>query len=156
MPELFSRKIKLITIIASLLITLSVQAGIYRWTDEAGNVHYSDKPVSDKAKELKVKVAPAAPQSRQTIQNRKTRSEQFLRAREEERAEKNNEIAEKKRLKKNRKIKCKSAKKEYGRLSRARSIYTDGGDGKRNFIGDEERTKVLANAKADIKRWCKR
>ncbi len=155
MLELFSRKIKLITIIVSLLITLPLQAGIYRWTDEAGNVHFSDKPVGDKAKEVKVKIVPSTPQSPQSTEERKTRAEQFLRAREEERAEKNKEVAEKKRLKKNRKIKCKTAKREYGRLSRARSIYTDGKDGKRNFIGDDERTKVLENAKADIKRWCK-
>ncbi len=33
-------------------------AEIYRWTDEAGNVHYSDKPQTQSAKRIDVRPAP--------------------------------------------------------------------------------------------------
>ncbi len=34
---------KIVVLGSVLLITLSVQAGLYRWVDDAGNVHFSDK-----------------------------------------------------------------------------------------------------------------
>ena len=39
-----SKKMKKIVVLGSvLLIALSAQAGLYRWVDDAGNVHFSDK-----------------------------------------------------------------------------------------------------------------
>lgn len=42
------------TLLAFLLvmITVTVQAKIYRWVDENGSVHFSDKPYSEKAQEI--------------------------------------------------------------------------------------------------------
>jgi len=132
-----------------------VHAGIYRWTDEAGNVHFSDKPVSEKATEVKVKVRPSLPVNKQTLEKRRLRTEQYLRGREQERAEIDKQQKEKKQFRKKRKRKCLTAQKEYGRMSRARTIYYKGKDGARDYVGDNQRTKLLAAAKADIKRWCK-
>ncbi len=146
---------KPISIMVILLIALPLQAEIYRWTDAAGKVHFSDKPVSDKAKEVKIKVSPANPQSPQDIQNRKSRTEQYLRGRQEERAEQDKKIKEKKKLKKEQKRKCKNAQREHLRIVRSRTIYYKGENGARNYIGDDERTKIIARAKAEVKKWCK-
>lgn len=38
-----------------LFMALPVNAGVYKWTDEQGNVHYGDKPVNqEKATELQI------------------------------------------------------------------------------------------------------
>ena len=38
-----------------LFIVLPVNAGVYKWTDEQGNVHYGDKPIDqDDSTELKI------------------------------------------------------------------------------------------------------
>lgn len=43
----------------SLLISTTAQAGMYKWTDEQGNVHYSQQPPRDKQYEkMKVDKAP--------------------------------------------------------------------------------------------------
>lgn len=154
MPGMVRGKVAIFGSVLFLLITQPLHAEIYRWTDDQGKVHFSDKPVSDKAKQVKIKVAPATPQNKQNIQERKLKAERFLRAREEEREEKNKEIAKKKELKKKRERKCKAAQREYGRMSRARTIYYKGKDGARDYIGDNERTKLLKAAKAEIKKWC--
>ena len=45
------------TLLALLLvmITATIQAKIYRWVDENGSVHFSDKPYSEKAEEIVIK-----------------------------------------------------------------------------------------------------
>ena len=48
-------------IILLLLVTLPVSAGIYKWTDSKGNVHFGDKPVDNaSATELDIKVNKSA------------------------------------------------------------------------------------------------
>ena len=45
---------KLFLISAFILLSTSVNAKIYKWVDENGSVHFSDKPYSQEAKEVKV------------------------------------------------------------------------------------------------------
>ncbi len=147
--------IRYIITVLIFILPILVKAEIYRWTDEAGNVHFSDKPVGEKAKEIKIKLRPSPLVNKQTVEQRRLRTEQYLRGREQERAEIDKQQKEKKQLRKKRKKKCLAAQKEYGRMSRARTIYYKGKDGARDYVGDSQRTKLLAAAKADIKRWCK-
>jgi len=45
---------KLLLISAFILLSTSVNAKIYKWVDENGSIHFSDKPYSQDAKEVKV------------------------------------------------------------------------------------------------------
>ena len=45
---------KLFLISAFILLSTSVNAKIYKWVDENGSVHFSDKPYSQEAKEVRV------------------------------------------------------------------------------------------------------
>ena len=45
---------KLLLLSAFILLSTSVNAKIYKWVDENGSVHFSDKPYSQEAKEVKV------------------------------------------------------------------------------------------------------
>jgi len=138
-----------------VLFSLTANAEIYKWTDENGKVHFSDKPVGEKAKALDIKVQKSNPSSAKTKDKRKQRAEGFLRARQEEREEKNKKIAEKKKLKELRKVNCKKAKKEYNETIRATAVYYKKKDGTRDFLGPERRKKEEEKAKADVKKWCK-
>ena len=137
------------------LVSLTAHAEIYKWTDETGKVHFSDKPVGEKAKTLDIKVQKANPSSAKTKDERKQRAEGFLRARQEEREEADKKLAEKKKLKALRKVNCKKAKKEYNETIKARAVYYKKKDGTRDYLGPERRKKEEAKAKADIKKWCK-
>jgi hypothetical protein len=45
---------KLLSIVVLVLLSTSVDAKIYKWVDENGSVHFSDKPYSQDAKEVNV------------------------------------------------------------------------------------------------------
>jgi len=145
--------------IFSILLLLGTQhtvAGVFKWVDENGRVHYSDKPVGDKA--TTVDIAPPPPRVNSNSsdnQDRKTRANKYLRARELERAEIEQKQKEKKRLQAERKVKCKAAKKEYRRQIRAQALYYENKDGSRTYLENNERKKSHAEAKAEVKKWCK-
>jgi len=144
-------------VLLSLLVVAhgSASAQVYRWVDENGRVHYSDKPVGDKATTVDIKTGPTpAPVNRKGL-DRKARTEKYLRARKHERDEIDRQQKEKKRLKAERKRKCAAAKKEYKRQVTALALYYKNKDGTRTYLEDEERQKAEAAAKADIKKWCK-
>ena len=46
---------RLLTLAALVLLATAVHAKIYKWVDENGSIHFSDKPYSQDAKEVKVK-----------------------------------------------------------------------------------------------------
>lgn len=143
------------TVIVLLLLANQLNAEIYRWVDEVGNVHFSDKAVSKKSEKVEIKLKPTSGETPEIRQQRKKRADQFLRARKEERAEQDKKIREKKVAKQKRKQKCKAAQREYGRMTRARSIFYKGKDGARDYISDDERTKIILAEKAKIDKWCK-
>jgi len=137
------------------LISLTAHAEIYKWTDENGKIHFSDKPVGEKAKTLDIKVQKANPSSAKTKDERKQRAEGFIRAREEERAERDKVIAEKKRLKAEKIANCEKFKKEYKRITEAGAVYYENKDGTRDWLEPKRRNKEEAHLKAQIKKWCK-
>jgi len=138
-----------------LLFSLTAHAEIYRWTDKNGKVHFSDKPISEKAETVDIKVKPVSPVPEQTRDERKQKAENFMRAREEERVEADKKIIEKKKLKAERKVNCKKAKKEYKRISEAGAVYFKNKDGSRDYLEPKRRKKEEALAKAAIEKWCK-
>ena len=137
------------------LFSLTAHAEIYKWTDENGKVHFSDKPVGEKAKALDIKVQKSNPSSAKTKDERKQRAEGFLRARQEEREEAEKKIAEKKRLKAKKIANCKKFKKEYKKTTEAGALYYKNKDGTRDWLEPKRRNKEEARLKAGIKKWCK-
>ncbi|HHO58645.1 MAG TPA: DUF4124 domain-containing protein, partial [Thiotrichales bacterium] len=52
-----NKLIRLVVLLGSLLIVFSVSAEIFKWTDEKGNVHFTDKPPANrKTEQLELKV----------------------------------------------------------------------------------------------------
>ena len=140
--------------ICIVLISSTVQAGVYKWVDEQGRVHYGDKPTTSNAGEVKIKQQPASDQTSQPAK-RKSLQDRFLRAREEERKEKQKASAEKKKQKAVAKRKCEQAKKEYDKYRYAGSIYVKGKDGGREYLSFKEREKYEKSLAAKIKKWCR-
>jgi len=141
--------------ISILMTPLMAHAEIYRWTDENGKVHFSDKPIGDKAKKIDIKEQPAEPVNTQTSEDRKRKVQQYLRARQEERAELDRQDEEKKKLRKERKVKCAEFKHRYKETIEARAVYFRNKDGTRSYLGEKERAKEEAFLKAGVNKWCK-
>jgi hypothetical protein len=132
-----------------------VQAGVYKWIDENGRVHYGDKPTSNIADEVKIKDQHGAGQSDQPA-SRHEMQQRFLRAREEERNEKKRARAEAKRKHAEATRKCEQAKKEYDKYRYAGSIYVKGKGGEREYLSFKERETYEKSLAAKVKKWCGR
>lgn len=137
------------------MLVSSAQARVYKWVDENGKVHYGDKPASNKADEVKIRKhsytgSSDQPASRAELQKR------FLRARQDERNEKNKAKAKAKQKRAEKKVKCAKAKKEANRYRDASSIYVKGKDGERNHLSFKEREAYEKSLAADVKKWCGR
>lgn len=138
-----------------LLTTSLAEAGIYKWVDEQGRVHYGDKPASASADELTIKDQPAPVQSEASI-SRKEKQQQFLRARENERKEKQQADAEEKQKRAEAKRKCEKAERDYKKYHNAGSLYIKGKDGEREHLSFKEREAYEESIAANIKKWCKK
>jgi len=58
---------KLLSIVVLVLLTTSVHAKIYKWVDENGSVHFSDKPHSKDAEEVNVQATGISVQKSEAV-----------------------------------------------------------------------------------------
>lgn len=145
----------LITVFCWLSLSgAAVEAGVYRWVDENGNVHYSDRPgTAEDAAEIQIKknktTASSAPDAAERAVTRQRLLEQY----ETERMQKREAAAKKKAESKRREKNCAIAKNRL-RMYKSSALYEEGADGERRFLSDAEYEKALAKARDDVKRWC--
>jgi len=124
--------------ISLILVCFSVNAGVYKWTDKNGSVHYSDRPLNqEKATELNINTEADAGITNSSG-NKKERNLVIQELEEERKArEKNQEekrIAQKKKHKQ-----CARAKDDLQRYRNASAVYKLDGKGERVYYSREER-----------------
>ncbi|MEW8431407.1 MAG: DUF4124 domain-containing protein [gamma proteobacterium symbiont of Ctena orbiculata] len=131
-----------------------LQAGVYKWVDENGRVHFSDRPTAAESTEVEIKqqerTVPPASQ-----QDRRLKMQRMLEVYQEDRVEKKEAQQKQQEEKAKRKRNCARAKDRYNSHVRARGIYRYDKDGERQYLSDEERTRHMKSVKAEIARWCK-
>jgi hypothetical protein len=138
-----------------VMMTSSLEAGVYKWVDAQGRVHYGDKPSATNAAEVDIKDQYGSGQADQPASRRELQ-QRFLRAREEDRNEKKKARAEKKQKRAEAKRKCEQAKKEYDKYRYAGSIYVKGKSGEREYLSFKERADYEKSLAAKITKWCRR
>lgn len=137
-----------------LLIATPVSAGIYKWTDSDGNIHFGDRPVDlESATELKIKT-----NNRTGVTNsssHKADREYLLKKIDEDKAaaaEKNKErIASNKKRRKQ----CDEYKSAYHHQIQSNQLYTMGPDGKRTYLSDKERAARKKKLTKGISKNCR-
>ena len=144
-------KVSFITLL--LFFSSLANAGIYKWTDENGRVHYGDKPATD-GEELNIQVK----ESVAPIKNDETRKERRQRISDSmtddrlDRKKKKDE-AKKKKAKSNRQ--CVQAKDRLKRYKRAGRLYNLDKDGNRRILSDKSRDNSIASLQKKISKNCK-
>jgi hypothetical protein len=142
-------------ILISIVFSQGLYAGVYKWTDEQGRVHFSDRPDSESSTEVKIQQAPSSGTSNGSSQHRQQKMRKMLDALEEERIEKRETEQKAKKEREKRKKKCRYAKDRYNSHNRASGIYSYQKDGQRSYLSDDERKSHMKKLKADIERWCR-
>lgn len=124
-----------------MVLTFSVSAGLYKWVDDEGNVHYSQKrPLGAQYKKLKAPAAPPA-NSKALYQPVKTKTTADTTL-----------AAEKEKIKKLKADNCEKAKKSL----KAYTVYRRFKDAKGTVrtVDDQERALQIKNAQKAIKDYC--
>lgn len=143
-----------IAIVLILIAATPVSAGIYKWTDSEGNVHFGDRPAdSESATELDIKYNNKTGITNSSG-NKKEREYLLKKIEEDALAE-----AEKKKKriavdKKRRKL-CSNYKSRYQVLIQSNRSYTMSPDGKRTYQSDEQRAARKKALKKSISKYCR-
>lgn len=142
-----------IPIIFLLFNSTLAMAEVYRWTDEHGRVQFGDRPVTDSASEVQIKQPKTKVPAKDAV-DRKQKANQFLRARELDRIEKQQKQQQAQREEAKRQQNCKKAKLELRKLQQARLLYTKDKSGKKHYITDAERAVEEKKTLKIVEHWC--
>jgi type IV secretory pathway VirB10-like protein len=139
--------------IAAVMISRpGLAAGVYRWVDEQGGVHYGDRPPSEKeSTHIDIEPAPTpAPEDSE----RRAKSQRLLEALESERNRDKQKAAQAKEEKARRDRNCQRARRQAALYQRANAMFRRGPDGERIYLSDEEREQALAQTRSLVDHWC--
>jgi hypothetical protein len=111
---------------ALLLVSVAAAAGVYRWVDAEGEVHYSDRPVQGAAP-TQVKV-PEAGDGAAVTESAETQS---ARAKQ-----------------------CELARKRLNEYEISDALFQEDEFGRRREISGEERVQLIVRAQANVQAFC--
>ena len=150
---------KSVSILAlALSAATTVVAGVYKWTDAEGNVHYGEHPPPGSEARAMKRAAPPGEEEAERyrerwdrIIERQERSEELRREdrerREQERAEREQRALERKRS-------CATARSNLHVLEQQRPVFTIDDTGERVFLGAEQRASEMARLRSFIEETC--
>jgi Domain of unknown function (DUF4124) len=130
-----------------------LSAEVYKWVDEKGKTHYSDKPHDEKAETVQIK---KTPELDPTHKSRAEKQRRLLKVLDEERQETKQRKAAATAEKHKREANCAKAKKELQNMKNASFLYKESNDPKNPLIySDKERAHFTEEAKKAVQHWCK-
>ncbi len=145
-------KVIAILVLGSLLV-VSATAEVYKWTDEQGRIHYSDK-AQDDAIQFDIQTGEKSTVSPPDSAQRRENTRRLLRAFEEERRI-NQEKQHKQQVQESRQVRhCAEARDQLKRYTNARALYDFDNQGKRYILSEEQRRQAEARTAGDVQRWC--
>ncbi|HCA26332.1 MAG TPA: hypothetical protein DEP05_01570 [Betaproteobacteria bacterium] len=149
------RLLPVIVLLLLSLATAAAHAGIVKWTDAQGNVHYTDQPPSSA-----VKTEPVAIPNRPAplgASADKSLAEQEMEFRQRQ-IKKEEEAAKRRRQQKTAKIRkqnCERSRTNLYTLQSTGRLFHTNAKGERVYLDKAARQTAIEQAKKDIDAWCK-
>ncbi len=144
---------RVLSLVVAAVMAGTVSAGVYKWTDAQGNVHYGDRRPAGAAEEIDLPEAAPVPAPAQT--DREQTRQRMLDSYREDREKKKQAAEEHKRQRKELEARCTEARDRL-RTYQESSLYDLLPNGERRFLSQGERAKAIADLEQDIKRYCRR
>ena len=132
---------------------LEVYAGVYKWTDDKGNVHFGDRPPTVDAEEVRIPKAASSPST--TAKERNRLRQRMLEIYQEDRNKKKLEETNRKQEAKQLAKQCEKARYRLGKYTESNALYDKLPNGERRYLTEEEREKAIAELQAAIEKNCK-
>lgn len=150
---------KKILLILLTLASASALAGLNKWVDADGKVHYSDQPPPANVKATVLRslssatdpaAASSAPAAPKTIAEREAELRKAQQAKQEAADKAAREQAEADA----RKESCIAARKNLGMLQEGMRMMEIDAQGQRYYLNDEQRQQRIAKAQQDVSTYC--
>ena len=140
-----------------LVLSCASSAGVYKWIDEQGNVHYSDRPTTTQSSvEMDVEHSTSVSTGREQERlSRQEKRERLLQSMAEDRLEKQEQREKQRTKRQQNREKCNHYRDQMRHYKRANSLYKLDKDGNRVYVSDSDRAKATQNLQRRIKKYCK-
>jgi hypothetical protein len=137
------------------LAVAPVQAGkIYKWTDDNGNVHFSDRPASKAAKKITIKRHRLSP-SGGISSPRRYRRRRVLRVLKEDRLRRQRARVQAARKQQVAEARCRYYRSRLENSRRSSYIYDRDASGKKRIYSSAQRQQYMQRLQAATEKWCK-
>jgi len=133
------------------LCAFGVSAEVYRWTDNTGRVHYSDRPHGDEAEKLKIKSKRTDKAALAQAKQDKLDAEQAALAEAQIKKEIDDEAMANAEI---RKENCKRSKEALNGIKSAERLYVANDAGEREYLSNKQILKRINRAEKDVEDWC--
>jgi hypothetical protein len=136
------------TLILSVALASAASANeIYKWTDEDGNVHYTDKPIDQTSERLNI--------ASSSTNNEAVRAETQARLdRQSEAAEAAANAPKGPTAKEPRADKCAMYQARLTKFTQSRRLYREDEDGERVYLDEADTQKTRDKAEDQVREYC--
>ena len=139
-----------------LVAPVAANAGVYKWVDENGKVHYGDQPkASQPTVEMNVDETTTEPSFSEDVLSREEKRERLLQSMEEDRLEKQEKRDKQKAENEKNRQKCNRYRDRMRHYQRANALYKLDKDGNRVYMSDSERASATKSLNAKINKYCR-
>jgi len=134
-----------------LLCGASASGEVYKCTDAAGAVQFTDHPCTGVSTYIGRKAEPTEDPG---VDEHLQKTQRLLDALQQEREQAEQEKAQQKAAAEKRQHECVSARDYLRNITQASSIYRLDEQGNRVILSDEERSRATDDAHARVAKWC--
>jgi hypothetical protein len=145
------RPLRVIVLGLLLLCGASARGEIYKCTDAAGAVQFSDHPCTGVSTYIGRK---AAASDAQVPDEHLQKTQRLLDAMQQEREQAEREKAQQKAAAEKRQHECANARDYLRNVTQASNLYRLDEQGNRVILSDEERSRATDDAHARVAKWC--
>ena len=149
------RRTELLATLILCFASAAATAEVYKWVDEQGKVHYGDRPPARGTHADTLALPPAPPADAEVVERAFMR-QRLLDAFEAERREEQQTQAEAEAAQRELEGRCTRLAQQLARFERANIVYTEGENGERVYMSDDERTRAVGQARDWIAKHCNR
>jgi hypothetical protein len=148
------RSLLMLTAATSLLAGAVHAAEVYKYTDEHGNVLYTDKPRTLPAERLDVKTQKVDTVALQARQEELKRMQEADRARQQANAQRRDQQQAAELTAKDKAERCAKARERYDTYMTSQKLYEELPNGERRYLTSDEIDAARASAKASMDVMC--
>ena len=148
----------ILSMIVACCLVSPLQAQVYKWTDEQGRVHFSDKPPGQDTPQYQLRTPASAdstlPSETLPEEERRVKQRKLMESLEADRLEKEQTAAKQKQQQAVRARNCQYARAELRASKEANLIYDYDSKGNKVYLNEAQKQKYLEKKYAAVRKWC--